>query len=491
MFSTYVAAQPYADSDLDLQGTAYSLVHYLTPGMLTDRKTTYNFSHPLLPAFCAANTILFFDNLEGVKYYYDASLEVNGIKRRKPFVGEKITLLFSDNRTKEYSIIGLEGDKARLNSEITGEVTLGKARFIPPKARTDYTEGLSGQKDGIDYKWVREAEIWNITENCYARFWQSPYLVSTRSSQFLFTALTVIVLLIFILQITGSYFLSIFGSLLYLAIPEILLSLSITDYEAITSFAIIAAAYLYYSYNNNAGKKKEMRLPLFISGFLCAVSDHKTLILIMAILARDFILAVKNNEKRPILKSVFGNYIFIGFILGVLAYWIYGLMIDARMFIIDHFLYHFLDRVLHINEFGYTGYLSVSKLWLTYGGYLGWPLFLLSLYAVVYYLRFIFNSYRNETIFSLWFIIGAIAFTWIDFRQTYHLVYITPALIIAVFKWLSERRTAAKIIFTLILVYVGISHVWTILELTLGLKGVPSVAHWLGNDPIFGASGLQ
>jgi hypothetical protein len=466
-FSTYVADEPFEDSDLDLQGTSYSLVNYLTPRMLTDRKTFYNFSHPLLPAFCAANTILLFDDLDKLKYYYDASLEAEKITNEEPSIGRKIIFISSEGIINEVQIKRIDKNGVTLSPGIIRNV------------KYDYGRNLPEGETFIDYNLIKEAKIWRVVEDCYKRFFKSPNLVATRSPQFLFTALTGLVLALFLFKITSSLSLSLLGSIFYLAIPEIFIGQSSTNYMALTNFTLMMAAYLYYVYICDNDEKEKMKLPLFLSGFLCAIANQKTLILFLAILMKDIISGIKGKEKDRTFRIIYKDYSLMGFTFGIASYWFYGTAIHPHCFFMDHLRHHLFDRIFHINPLGYPGFFSVNELWVAYSGNLGRPFFWLALFAVVYYLKYVFTKEKNEAMLSLWFIFGAVAFTLIDFRQTLHLIYVTIPLIILTMRWISERKGFLRTLFIFILTYVLISNIRIVLEFIIGVKDIRSYLLWL------------
>lgn len=417
-FSSYVAKAPDRDSEPDLQGTAYSLIHRLTPRMLTDRGTFYNFSHPLLPAVCAAGTILFFDELEHLKYYDSASLAAEEFQRRL------------DPRRSKWS----------------------------------------------DPAFIDLSEIRNLIDDSYRRFFESPYLTSTRSAQFLFTALAGVMIFVLILNVTGSFFYGLSGCVFYLTIPEILIGFSSTNYKALGNLTMLMTAYFYCAALKRGQEKS--KAPLLLSGFLCALSDHKTVILFAAIVITDLIFALRDRQERSFAKYA-PSYSVMGFLAGVFCYWVYGFCVDPRNFFADHFLYHFFNRVMHINEFGYGGYLSVLQLWRTYAAYVGIPVFLLALYVVGDTLRRIREPVQSDILFCFWLAIGAASFSWIDHRQTAHLVFITPALIVLVMTWIPRQGKPLQVLLLTMVCLVLCGHLWNILELSRGRVAIASFAHWL------------
>jgi len=77
-FILYVGATkivpPLEDHDMETQGTAFGLMHYLKPHMVTNRGTVYFFAHPLLLHLYIGTTTLFLDQLNDLSYYYQSAI---------------------------------------------------------------------------------------------------------------------------------------------------------------------------------------------------------------------------------------------------------------------------------------------------------------------------------------------------------------------------------------------------------------------------------
>ena len=76
--SLYISATrivpPLEDHDMEAQGTAFGIMHYLKPYMVTNRGTVYYFAHPLLLHFYIGNTFLFLNELDDLSYYYKSAI---------------------------------------------------------------------------------------------------------------------------------------------------------------------------------------------------------------------------------------------------------------------------------------------------------------------------------------------------------------------------------------------------------------------------------
>jgi hypothetical protein len=69
---------PLEDQDMETQGTAYGLIHALSPAMVTNRGTTFFFAHPILLHFWVGTSALVSNELDRLRYYYEASRQMQG-----------------------------------------------------------------------------------------------------------------------------------------------------------------------------------------------------------------------------------------------------------------------------------------------------------------------------------------------------------------------------------------------------------------------------
>lgn len=467
LFSTYTGDTPFEDSDLDLQGTAYGLIHSLNPRMLSDRKTIFNFSHPLLSAFCAANSILVFGDLDNLKYYFDASIYAEKVYEDRPVVGRKITLVNTDNKKEDFYIVKIKENEVLLDKEIHENIAY------------DYGKVLPANK-WIEYDLIKKARIWHLITQCYQKFLEKPYLLSTRNPQFLFTALTFVVMAFLVLEITGSRFIAILSSVFYLAIPEVFIAHSVTNYTAAASFLLISAAYLYCVSLRSNSIKKRIRAPLFITGFLCAATNHKTIIFFAAVLAKELICNYKVIKQKSFLNFIKENYLLTGFLIGTSLYWTYGMLINMQAFVLDHACYHLLNRIFHQNPFGYEEYFSIAQLWDAYSSNIGRAFFIIGIFCSVYFLKKLFVRHSAESTIALWFFIGATAFTIVDHRETVHLMYVTPALIALSTKWIMNIKGArVKTIFASVMLFNFILNIRVLIQIMRDKIQISSILTWL------------
>ena len=127
----------------------------------------------------------------------------------------------------------------------------------------------------------------------------------------------------------------------------------------------------------------------------------------------------------------------IGFILGTTIFWIYGLLVNSETFLMDHFRYHIVNRILHKNVLGYGGYPTVGDLW---NNFLSKSFLIISIPLT---LSFVFRKdYRGspEQLLPIWFITGALTFSIVDWREITHLALIILPLIISVVIFISRQK---------------------------------------------------
>ncbi len=174
-------------------------------------------------------------------------------------------------------------------------------------------------------------------------------------------------------------------------------------------------------------------------------------------------LSIAASCLRPLRHPVV-----LGFAAGTLLYWGYGLSINAAAFWQDHVHSHFLDRIMHVDPFHYSGYPSPLGLWREFCEHTGYlllrghkiylllPLGIISIAALAW--RFLEhgkgllpNIRALLPVWLLWSVLLSVAFTWIDWRQTKHLGPLLLLLVMAPAAWAGTGR-AARLVVTLCMV---------------------------------------
>lgn len=458
-FTVYYAAVHYVapseDNDVELQGTAYGLLNTLKPYMLTDRGTVYYFAHPLLMHFYGAHTTLLTGLLEQVKYYYDAAKI--GERAQKEPLSDGDEIVFSlPNGGKSSRIIvkagthGVEFDRAP-----PSWIEVSHKTFVPV------------EKVDMSIEMVKKQRLWNLVENEYRRFNEHPYLFSTRIPHVFLSAMSGIILFMLLLNITSSHGLAFLGSILYFSFPEVLLFSSSELYTALTNFSLILCAY-FYRKEKKAEKRDGLSPMLFLSGLFAAFSNHKAVIFPIAIILNEILLKTGRETWRQRINFIAKNKIVLGFILGSVMFWVYGLFVDPNTFFLEHFRYHLWNRIFHISALGYSQYPAIIDLWSKFIENIGYLFALIAILSVSFLLYNMRGRSRDESIFAIWSIVGAVIFSIIDWRQTLHLSLIMPALLISTFAFISFQRPRIKIICFLGLSLCLIRNILVIFSIGLG-----------------------
>jgi len=150
----------------------------------------------------------------------------------------------------------------------------------------------------------------------------------------------------------------------------------------------------------------------------------------------------------------------IGFAVGTLTFWLYGVWVDAKVFYIEHLQHHLVGRVTHDAALGYGGYPSIPALWLElwqHTGFLLLPLGIAALGVLCTRKATRPGDGENGTaaagwrdtfgLWAVWFVLTAVAFSLIDWRQTKHLMplllplCLAPAALAA-----ADRRTLRLVV---------------------------------------------
>lgn len=457
--STYITP-PLEDHDFERQATAYGLIKHLKPYLLTDRKTIFHFAHPPLMHFYSASTILFSDKLSRMKYYYDITLEGDKLLRREFQAGEAFCLLDSSGIDTCAKIIGVQNGCLRFDAQLLAKVEIDYNRFMPVN------------NDILDVDTFRKAGLWRLIKKEYGYFRNRPYLLETRMPNFLFSALTALVFFYLVFHLTKSRGLSFLGTCVFFTLPQVFILSSGGLYIALTNFSLICLAYGYIVFRTIGIFNKS--LTLFFIGLLSAWSNHVAIILPIAIIIREFLLQLRNLK----IKVFFSNPAVVGFISGTILFWIYGITIEAKTFFFDHIRYHLWDRIFHINSLGYGGYPSIAGLWKRFAYELGYPLFFLCVASSLFSLRQIKKIDARETVLSFWFLIGAIIFSLVDWRDSAHLVFIIPALVMAPCIFISRQKFNIKFLVIFILLCAVFRNIWLILRISDNFKLIEPAAGW-------------
>jgi len=267
----------------------------------------------------------------------------------------------------------------------------------------------------------------------------------------LFTLLTLTVIFCIIKLVVHSNMLAVLGTLMYITIPEILARFTAGGHSALTNLAILLVVYFYFS--GKESKTESTNNYMFFSGMFAGLSDHKTVIIFASIFLNEMWLNYKVKKSLLRINDPLCLKAIMGFMAGLLVYWTYGLAVDTHFFIVDHFRNHLFERILHIDSLGYGGHhLSLSNLWVSFVKNAGWVYFVLAFF--VYSYNFIKPKEENWKISFLffWFLVGAVAFSVIDWRQTKHMLIIVAPLVLGTTLLINSQKKYRKSVLVAVVV---------------------------------------
>ena len=332
--------------------------------------------------------------------------------------------------------------------------------------RAETQRGVTMSENDLERIWLKNLKT----------FFEKPLLLPTRMPSIFFSALTVIVFIFLIKHYTSSYLILVLAPLLYFTFPEVFVRSCFAGYLAIDNFILLIMAYLYITcLEENKGSNLNF---LFISsGCFAAFADQKTLIFPLALFCT--ILTARGTGAIARLKSAFSHSLIVGFVIGIAIYVAYGVWVDAKTFIDDQVMWHFINRfrlddirVIHSSEIWYP---SIIEVWREFGHNLGYHfLFIGSLLAI--------SSLKNKQdkidLFGYWFLIGAVLFSITDWRQTRHFMLIIPPMIICTLLFLDKMKSWIRYFLIGLLGLLIMRNIWMILQLANNFEIIKPTPIW-------------
>jgi hypothetical protein len=418
---------PMEDHDFETQGTAYALMHRLEPLMVTDRETVYYFAHPPLLHFYVGLYFLYTNQINNLKYYDDASLAALRASRGEAPRAEP------GDEIGPYRVLGRDG-------------LWYSVAVIRENGR--FPVGQVVSLSYLDLEW----------ERIRSQFHQTPALWPTRAPSLFLAALTVSLLVLWSFDATQRWLIAIAVGLAYSTSPEVFVRSSYGGYFSIENFAVVLTLCISSVGLIDPTRKRAA----FAAGLFSALTDHKLLFLPLGFAIWELVRPSANYWRQRIRNAV-TQPTALGFATGIGLFWIYALSISPSVFWQDHIRNHLYDRLTHENPLGYDDYPSIGMLWNElswHTGYLLLPISVLLLVLTVLNRRVLDLGRRSSRAWSenvpaptgawlIWLLSTALAFSWIDWRQTKHLMPILPALYLAPSLWLGKRSQYVFIVICL------------------------------------------
>ena len=404
------------DHDYVVQGTGYGLLRELKPRLLTDREISYEFAHPPLLHFCVAGSFLYFDQLDPLRVYQEALDRAEAGGR-----GEEVEPI-----VREFYHMGGTWLVRRPDPGLQG-ATLHR---ITGQDGSDFVVDPPMPKLG-DRIPVRDFELHML----YDTYRHAPHRLATRTPGLFLAAWAVAALGVWVARRTDYVWLAALVALAYATSPQVFVRSGTGGYFAISQLALLQVLFAVEQFmRRSCGLLRDRTSWVYclVAGVFAALVNHKLMLLPAAVVVWE-LFRLGKNFSRPAAAKALLHPVVLGFGLGIVVFWAWGLSVDAQVFWDDHFKAHLLDRITHYNPFGYQGYPSVPGLWLElwqHTGYLLLPLGIVSL--IVLCCRDRGAGLREEPgLWAVWAVMIFVAFSLIDWRQTKHVMPILLPLCMA------------------------------------------------------------
>lgn len=266
---------------------------------------------------------------------------------------------------------------------------------------------------------------------------KEPFWLETRTPNNFLAALIVCLLAIFVSNLTGQAWLGILTALAYATCPEVFVRSSYGGYFAITNFALLQILIAIEGWEID--RSQVTSTALILTEIFAALINHKLILLPATLFLWEFLKRSEGRVVYAITKSAV-HPVILGFALGTLIFWLYGIAISPHDFWMDHVRHHLLDRAIRLNARGLdmSEYPGVAQLWTEFWHHTGYILLPLAAIALGYMsLSKAQGSSADvnkpsqwgwQTTVGLWLILTILimfVFSWTDWRQTKHLAPLT------------------------------------------------------------------
>lgn len=409
------------DQDMETQGTAYGLIHFLSPSMVTNRGDSYFFAHPMLLHFWIGASAFVSDDLDRLRHYYDSALKVRGGTR-----AEK-----DAEFAKEYA--RFEQDPV-LPSSRTPNLFLGVFVLFP---LAYLICGLSGSRTAA----IGACLMYATLPEVYVRSAYGGYMAV---SNFLTLSCAY-----FYLQASGQ-------------LPVADASAGRAPQPRPRRLAVIAAFL--------CGWADQKTVLIAVATGLHALVD---------LVGADAAERWRNVLRRPMVIAA--AVVMGAFLLGWVTFILYGLLIAPDAFIVDHLWRHVVER-LNLETIGVTTlwhhgtkYPSILGLWKQFADHTGWIIAAAMLWSVAWAMPRIRGA---EGVFLWWVVIGAVGFSLVDWRITKHLAQLLPALAVLTGLWWASRQGRARIAIATLLLLAITWNIWRIAQMMIDFTYLKPTPLW-------------
>jgi hypothetical protein len=372
---------PLEDQDMETQGTAYGLIHELSPTMTTNRGTRFFFAHPLLLHFYIGAGCLISDDLDRLRHYHEGSE-------------------------------GLADTSDRPLDEVVWTKTWARYRV----------DLALFEQDPV----LLPTRAPNLFLGIFVLF-PLGFLIYRLGGSVLVVAGTCLLYAtlpeVYVRTSYGGY-------------------MGITNFFTLSAgyFYLQASGLLQNRDGVNDGGTVQRRV--FGAGFLGAWTDQKVMLIPGAAGAHAGLRLLLEGGFKDLFPRLRKNKVLltaiilaVGFVVGWATFAAYGYVISPKDFILDHVKNHILRR-LRMRDLNLVGdakgdwvYPSIAGLWQQFWSHTGWLLLLATLAALARGFR---RLKEAEGFFVIWLVVGALGFSVVDWRQTKHLALLLPPLFVLI-----------------------------------------------------------
>lgn len=405
------------DLDEEVPGASYGLVADLKPYMSYNSGYKYYFAHPPLSIFYGAYGALFLEKIHDMRYYYDAAKAIDDISY-------------------------ISGAKSSFEYPKSG----GGSTKITIKHNENNFEAREIDGDNITvntFKSQRELLIY-FSERDRALFLRSDLLIPVRITNIFLFALSFAVIYLWCFSITQSSLTSLLLGLVFIfTVGNAVRSVS-ASHLAATNYSIIMLCYALFLSVRQKGELASQRI-LLLPGFFAAWANQKAIILLLAYGLWQTANSLINKESiSGIIRKFLSNYPLIGFAFGMLAYVVYGVIIDIGEIYDFYIKEHLINRIRFGGIAGKTMYPNLDQLWMEF--IIEAPLILLAVGLIATKWR----SLKNEPLplILTWLFLGCMIWSLVDWKQSRHFMTMLPAMFLLIAYMNNYLSTKGKQILT-------------------------------------------
>lgn len=277
-----------------------------------------------------------------------------------------------------------------------------------------------------------------LVEQARETYRRNPYFLETRLPTLFYSVGSLGLLYGLALAASASVIAAATAAALYFTFPEVFVHSSDGGWMAIAAFFMLAAA---WGYVRGHGRI------CFWAGFFGGLADDKTVVVPVASAASELLIGSGPLWRR--LRQALTQPALAGFLAANFFFAMYGGWADPVVYWLDYIQQHFCQRVFHFQSA--PDYPSLGALWKGFAVSLGLPILPMAAAATIAELRRTTSTRSRELVFPLWILVGAVCFSFVDWRQTSHFMRFVPALVVTLAIWTQTQPPRLRTLLYLLL----------------------------------------